>query len=413
MTTSPDLATIDALLGRAETAASTMVANLLALDENPAFTLIRHTTFDGVTAARHGAAIAEAPHLWERASAFRATVAEARRLRDADRRPDADRTTAIGRLLTGPVVVEPAATTGSGLTGRTLFGTDAPTGVRLDDLAATLDTQYRAVAEAVRSIDAAWQTQLPQLQALVSRLGAAEQRARDLGVSDDPTVAGLAGLGDRARASLAASTTDPVGQADVGAALTAEATAIAARLDELGQRRARLGDELAAARQELVALRLLVTAGARAHERAVAKVREPVGLREPVAEALLDGPDGLEAELDRVERGAERPWTQRWSALDRWTERARALRATAEAALRANEAPVAARDELRGRLESYRAMAGAHGAAEDAELRALHDRAHTALHEAPADLHAAAPALVRYVAAVRAHVQSAGRKGTA
>ena len=249
MTRTMDAATVDALLERAETAAATMVDNLVALDDNPSFTLVRHTTFDGVTAARHGRALADAPLLWERAMAFRATVTEARRLRGTDRRPDAAELAAAERLLTAPVVADPAAAPGTGLTGRTLFGSDAAPGVRLDDLAVALDTHYRAVAEAVRVIDALWQTLLPSLQALAARVDDAERRARDLAAtpSDD--------LAARVRAALAAATTDPVGQTHAATALAAEVDALDARLDELAQRRARLDDEIAAARQELVALR--------------------------------------------------------------------------------------------------------------------------------------------------------------
>ena len=97
--------------------------------------------------------------------------------------------------------------------------------------------------------------------------------------------------------------------------------------------------------------------------------------------------------------------------LDGWFARARELRAEAEAVARANEAPVAARDELRGRLESYRAMAGAHGAAEDATLTELYERAHDALHTAPADLKVAAPLVVQYMAAVRARAQGRNDQG--
>lgn len=412
-----DAVTADALLQRAETAAATMVANLLALDENPTFTLVRFTTFEGTTASRHGRALADAPLLWERATVFRAAVAEARRHRGSDRRPDAAQLAEVARLLTAPVVVDPAIAPGTGLTGRTLFRGDTAAGVRLDDLAATLDTHYRAVTEAVHAIDAVWRTLLPSLQALAARAAATQRRAAALELPPTHRVGAAAGdLAARVRAAQAAATTDPIGQTDAATALAAELDALDTRLDELTRQRARIADELAAARQELVALRLLVTAGARAHERAVSRVREPAGLRAPIDEAELDGPDGLAASLDDLDTAAAtatgRPWTERWAAIERWTERAGARRAEAEAVVHANEAPVAARDELRGRLESYRAMAGAHGGAEDTELQALHERAHAALHSAPADLRAAAPLVVAYVGAVRRRVETVGRKGS-
>lgn len=407
-----DQATLDDVLAQCETTSAAMATNLLALEETPAFVLIRHTSFTGATAQRFGAALAGADGLWERASIYTATTAEARRLRAEHRRPSADRLREIERLLTGRAVADPggAHSTGTGLTGRTILGGGPGALTSLADVAGSLDADYRAVAEAVRTIDACWQDQLPALQHLAERLQRARAEAAALALDPDREVRDLP---ERVRAALTEATTDPVGHAAVTRDLSTAVEQVAQRLVDLAAQRDRLGADLAAARQELVVLRLTVERGAQAHRRATDKVRGAAALRDPVDPARLDGaaPTGLGPALDGIERRTG-SWLDQRRALDGWMARARALRTEADLVARANEAPVAARDELRGRLDSYRAMAGAHGAAEDPTLTELFDRAHKALHGAPADLRAAAPLVVQYVAAVRARAGASGRRET-
>lgn len=403
-----DEAELDARLTTAEANVSVMATNLLALEETPAFTLIRHTTFTGETRAALGAALDGAAALWDRASAYGAVVAEARRLRDEQRHPSGARRQELERLLAGPVHAATADTSGSGLTGRTIFGAGAGAGaVTLDQLGADLVSSYAAVVQAVRRIDAAWQDQLPVLQHLDGELRAAAADATALGLVADRE---LGTLPERVRDALSAATTDPIGHAATTEGLQREVTALRDGLRSLARSRDQLPADLARARQELVTLRLLVARGADAAERARAKVATPAGVREPLDADELDAaaPRGLGPELDRIEQAASGGWRAQRAALDAWFERARALKARADAVVRANEAPVAARDELRGRLESYRAMAGAHGAAEDAALTELYERARAALHTAPADLRAAAPIVVQYMTAVRARAAQAG-----
>lgn len=401
-----DEAEIDARLTTAEANVSGMATNLLALEETPAFTLIRHTSFTGETRAALGAALAGAAALWDRASAYGAVVAEARRLRDEQRHPSGARRQELERLLAGPVHAATTDTSGSGLTGRTIFG--AGTGaVTLDQLGAELHSSYAAVVEAVRRIDAAWQDQLPMLQHLDGELRAAAADAAALGLVADRE---LGTLPERVHDALSAATTDPIGHVATTDQLRREVTALRDHLRTLARARDQLPTDLVRARQELVALQLLVARGADAAERARTKVKTPAGVRDPLDVAELDAaaPRGLGPELDRIEQAASGGWRAQRAALDVWFERARALRTKADAVVRANEAPVAARDELRGRLESYRAMAGAHGAAEDATLTELYERARAALHTAPADLRAAAPLVVQYMTAVRARAAQAG-----
>jgi hypothetical protein len=71
----------------------------------------------------------------------------------------------------------------------------------------------------------------------------------------------------------------------------------------------------------------------------------------------------------------------------------------ADAVHRAVVEPLDRRDELRGRLGAYQAMAGKHGHAEDPELDELYRRAYDLLWTAPCDLIEAEAATMRYVQA--------------
>ena len=67
-----------------------------------------------------------------------------------------------------------------------------------------------------------------------------------------------------------------------------------------------------------------------------------------------------------------------------------------ESCLHANLAPINARNELRGRLDAYRAMAHDRGLIEDPEVSRRYDAAHDALFTAPTDLVEAATLVRRY-----------------
>ena len=72
-------------------------------------------------------------------------------------------------------------------------------------------------------------------------------------------------------------------------------------------------------------------------------------------------------------------------------------------------APLAARNELRGRLDAYRAKANALGLLEEPRLCALYDQAHTSLYTAPTDL-AAAIGLVEQYQQALSHTPRTGER---
>jgi hypothetical protein len=105
------------------------------------------------------------------------------------------------------------------------------------------------------------------------------------------------------------------------------------------------------------------------------------------------------AELDRLRERAEAdPALWRQLATEVSTVEAAVARARVEADQRRALADglIARRDELRGRLEAYRAKASARGRAEDERLADLFTHAHQLLYTAPCDLRAATRAVHAY-----------------
>jgi hypothetical protein len=163
-----------------------------------------------------------------------------------------------------------------------------------------------------------------------------------------------------------------------------------------------LPERLADARSELAEIDKLVTMGAEGFAGAVEKIFDPVGLRSPIDPSCLEGVEpALRPALARIEGDvAMGRWRAAAQGLDRWWQKATALRVQATEACEANSAPVDSRNELRGLLGVYRAMAGTMGMAEDPLLNRLHEEACRALYVAPCDLGVADRKVRIYIDAV-------------
>jgi hypothetical protein len=180
-----------------------------------------------------------------------------------------------------------------------------------------------------------------------------------------------------------------VAPADVEAA-TASLEAIWRELEAAAALRSAFDLRLSEARALLASLRSALDEGAAAHREAVMKISVPSG------PPPLELDDDLVAGVDQFEALAQTGrWREAGDALDRWTRDARMALDDAERVLRANRAPIEARNQLRALLEAYQVKASRLGAVEDPQLADIFDRAQEALYTAPTDL-AAAAQLVRH-----------------
>jgi hypothetical protein len=246
---------------------------------------------------------------------------------------------------------------------------------------------FDEVVTVVHACDQKWQATEGRLSPLEGQLAEADRLAAAVGEPHRPEL-------DRARAQLAQlrqtvmcdPLAAPAGSTDALAATLATATE---DLRRLGQLRDNLGAQLADARALLAELRAAVAAAADARAEAEAKIDRPATVEPP----RLDG--ALDTGLARIsETSAHGDWRTAANQLALWSTRARDALAEATRALAANRAPVASRDELRGRLDAYRAKAYRLGLLEDPRLAALYARAQSGLYTAPTDL-AQAEQLVR------------------
>jgi chromosome segregation ATPase len=181
-----------------------------------------------------------------------------------------------------------------------------------------------------------------------------------------------------------------------------EQTVAAARasVEHLRDFRTDLERRLAEARALLDKARSAEQEAREAHRTAQEKI---AGAQLPAPVAV---PDDLAAELDRVEDLARSAaWPEACERLYRWRLDATRARDEAQAIAAANRAPIATRDELRGRLNAYQAKAHRLRLLEDPELAALHARAHRMLHTAPTDLGAAADVLRLYQAGLSSNAE--------
>ena len=251
-----------------------------------------------------------------------------------------------------------------------------------DQLLERMSRAFDEVKTVVAGFGEAWDALAPRVKAAQTSLEQAQALADGLGERE---------LGERERVDEAA-------RAVARLAASASADPLATRpedvdrvIDSLEDIRSDLEATaalrrdfdamLAGARRLLSDLETTVREGLAVHERLQAKISVPT------PPAPLAPPNDLSAALDAI-AGLARSgsWRDARHRLDEWTSRTRALLDDAQQALRANRAPIEARDQLRALLEAYQVKAERLGLVEDPELERIFTRAHEELYTAPTDL---------------------------
>ena len=365
-----------------------IAASMYTVDTHPLRERLDAGTYTGETDAFRRDLGGEVNALWARFGTLRDILERATTLRAAGRSAEAE----LASLLTGPAVgldadglpVDPgsATPTASRMTLADFAGqTEASCGAVLQKLGAVEKSQaaltmaYGTAAAAVEDV-AALATSLGETGAITSlREAAAEIESLDLtdplGAAPDGTVAGAAkGRLDRLGAACAKAR-------DSMAAVVAARDGYPARREAL----AALIDEVEEAEQAV----------AQAQSLAAEKIAEPGLEPVPTTATVLRG--RLKQLGDAAAAALWRKVAADLSALESSAhealDRAHQQRAAADGL-------IARRDELRGRIEAYRAKANASGLAENEQLDPLFDQAHTLLFTAPCDLRAATRAVHAY-----------------
>jgi len=365
---------LDHRIRRFSTAVQEMAETLLELELDPTRELLENSKRAGATASAWTPVSTALGRAWEARTLLEAHLERVRELRGRKPRLSRERLLELDELLERPMLAVPGEP-----------------GAR-DSCQALLKRSSAAIADAqqlIAMVSKTWDALVPRLTTANATLRASGELLEQLGADPGPGFADarreLQRLTDTVAGDPLSAAPEPV------AALEAAVAEVRADAERLRDLRSDTGARLAEARDLLTELR---AAEADAHE--AHRVAE-----EKIAGAELPKPAtppaNLEEELDAIagllQSGA---WREGADALRHWHLRATAARDQARGVAAANRAPIALRDELRGRLGAYQAKAQRLRLLEDPALAALHARAHRILHTAPTNLDEAGAVLRRY-----------------
>ena len=365
-------------------------AAMFAVDSHPGLAFLRGSGLAGRTAERAATLAPEVDRLWARFTAIGEVLERARGIKQGQRRLDDADWDALELLLGEPVI-------GLDRAGMPVdrAGTAVVRVARALDLSADLERRCAELTDHLSEVDSAWSAVAAEWGPLTEAADAAIAQAASLG---EPEL--TRAFAARLAAARAEDLADPLAAAPGGDLRPAARTRLRDLAGELEAARRRLA-EIAALRDgypaRVAALRELVEQVAAAELRTRdsyaqvdRKIADPRLPPLPAAAAVLRPrlPDPNKVHSGRLARLADE-----LSGLERTI---RAALTRAEELRRAADGLLERRDELRGRLDAYRAKAARSGFAEDAGLTDRYQSAYDVLYTAPCRLPAATQAVHAY-----------------
>ena len=374
---------LDRELKRLEEARERIAANLVELEIDPARQLLEARVLTGESATRWSTASAALNDLWEWSALLERFLARANELRHASRRA-----TELESLISGPSIE--LARTPVPLAERDLLGSSEVTErCTASDLLERMSRAFDSVKTVVADFGQAWNAFTPRLTAARAVLDQAQALAASLGEAGRTDLVQAADRLARLTALLSA---DPLSVAPKDVDGLRDCVESMRRELEAGiALRGTLEAKLADSRALLAQLRAVAEEARSAHQELLVKIAAPS------APAAAEVPIDLENELDQIAAVARSgAWRDARHRLDHWTTQIAERLSEAQRILRANRAPIEARNQLRALLEAYQVKAGRLGAIEDPELEQIFTDAHQALYTAPTDLAQVAQLVGRY-----------------
>ncbi|MDP1793105.1 MAG: hypothetical protein Q8K63_03115 [Acidimicrobiales bacterium] len=402
---------IDRQLTELRAAETAVTANLLTLEEHPAYQLLSAAkdSMTGLTAERARPALQAMLDLWQHFALLSDLVDRADDLRGTDRRLPDERIAELDHLLNGHSVPLPRRQVPLAQRGL-LSVSHVEEAITPADVLTAMTNAFESARDVVVAAEAAWNKLLPALDAANNEVATLAERAKDLDIAEPRALS-------MARAALAPIAThianDPLGAHDnLDAAIDGHLQTARAEIAERVAERDTVQSSLPAARQQLAAIETLLDRGASALAVARSKIKDPDGLLAPLAREQLDDPErGLVVWLARIDDlASRREWRLAARGLTQWRTTASAFQEVAQRVVDANEAPVCRRDELRGLLGASKAKASAVGLGEDGDIDGLYDEARVALYTSPCDLAVAEALVSQHLAAVRVLVAPSRRE---
>ena len=405
--------TRDQALAAAKAAAAerdTIQSNLLDLDNSFGKRLLAGARLAGESQAAWATASAGLAALWDTFTAYSAVIDQANEMLSVPGRINPARLSEVASLLNGPSVTLTKAVaplsqrelTSSGQTKQTLLTTVREMRRSFSEIAAVVtaaETVWNEISDGIRLVTTDIETakaQLPGLGAdreLTSSVDQADASLRDLRelLNSDPLALWTGGAVDRA----------PLER------LRRQTAAVTAQVAELARVRADADQRLAEVASAVSAARQAYQDATAARERAASRINLSAASAFgplPDVSLLASRADALPA------MKAAGRWTRLASELDVIGKEATAVTRQCKDAEQAAAGLIGQRNEMRGLLDSYRAMAGGLGAAENTELDAIYQQAKALLWTAPCDLEAATAAVNGYQQAVLRLRRSGGRR---
>jgi hypothetical protein len=396
-------AEVDAALERLRSEEDEISAALLELEDHPGYRLLNGAPLTGRTLELWTTAKAVTGNLWEGLAAHKEALQAAATLRARRQHPGQAELAELTTLLTGPSVQLAGPDIPLERRGLT-EGPHKTEHLTLAALVAQMNTGFSAVTEVVANADQAWSQQVSRLSEIESDWRAAAQLVQALGLrpGEDPAASTVERIGADLTGLRATVNADPLsawrdGTLDTGQFDRLKNAADAARSDLERAARVRAEfDQLAERISGLIGSVATEEESLRgAAERARQKIAGSTAASTPgVAPALQERLTALSALCGRIS------WPELAAQLDQLQRDTAAAAEKAQAELATVLALLAERDELRGRLEAYRAKAAGRGLAEDLGLAEDYHRAKDLLWTAPCELAQARAAVLAYQASV-------------
>lgn len=372
---------IDMRLQRYTAAEHRIGANLQELEQHAVYQLLTTDVLTGATAKALAPVDAANPNLWQLFTLLGSTLDTARRLRGTNSRVSQDDRRQLGELLgTASVLIgsEDIPLSERGLTGESTRHER----LTIDELIDRMSALYEPVRNVVTHAEGVLRGVLPRLNSAEATVNRLRSDALTLGLGSieldriDETIARIRDL----------SLTDPLSiPPDAKASFDAAIRSAAATISAARSSHDELAADIAAASDLLDECRDLITQAEASRIETLAKIAQPIGLRQPPSLAAIDGDRGLANRLAPL-LSSTQPWQTVRRDLDAWCSAATRLRDQLRRVAEANRHPLAKRDELRGRLNAFRAKMAATGHSEDLVLRDISAEAHNELFTTPTDL---------------------------
>jgi hypothetical protein len=376
---------VDRVLGRLRDERDRITSGLLELEAQQGYKLLKGAPLTGLTADRWTELSDRIASLWRLFEAYGRVLGQAEEIRARRKRPDDAELAELQRLLRGPSI---ELATPIPLEKRTLLGPSAEQ-LSLDAVVTRMTALYEEAARSIAEVDTAWSALLTRLDRAAETAHAVERMLDSLGT--DPEYDRVKGELDGLRATVR---TDPLSIRPAAFdGVDATLGTLRSRLEEAVRVRAEYDQRLRRIEETIGQIRAAEDEATRVRDQVLAKIASPV---------LPDLPQSSAALADRL--AAMRTVRGRWTeAAERVAQLEAAVASGLEQArttVRTIAGLLERRDELRGRLDAYRAKAGRLGGSEDPELTALYERAHDLLWTSPCDLRRSTAVLAEYQRAI-------------